>query len=443
MGRVSSVLFSGGAVLTVSGQTLPSGFVYVEDDRIAQVGDGDPPIALRRSAGEHIDCANKVVMPGLINAHTHLFQTLFRGMADDKPLLEWLQECIWPVAGRLTAEDVEAATLLGLVENIRSGVTSVIDHQYVHSDPDTDQSVCLAAQRVGLRFVLARGWADRNYHPPLIETHNQVIERTAKVADRFDDGDLLTVENGPLIPWGCSDQAMETTTAAVRSRRRGIHVHCAETAEEVAMSVDERGLRHVEWLESLGQLGPDCQLAHSVWLDNGELDSIARHQAVVVHCPVSNMYLASGVARIREMLDRGIPVALGTDGPGSNNRQDMFEVLKTTVLLQKVSNLEAMILQPEDALSMACRGGARAMQRQDLGTIDVGMKADLTVVDLSAPFVAPVHRVASALVFCCTPADVVAVMVNGRLLMRDRQLLTVDESAIVAAAEQVRQRLFT
>jgi len=417
---------------------IPEGFVLVENDRIAEVGKGEPT----SKTDSMVDCRNRVVMPGLVNAHTHLFQTLFRGLADDKPLLEWLTDCIWPTAGRLTSEHLEVAATLGLVENIRSGVTSVIDHQYVHTGADSDDAVCRAAQGLGVRLVLARGWADRNYHPPLTETAEEVVVRTDAVAARFDDGDMITVENAPLIPWGCSDEAMLITGQAARRRGRGLHIHCAETAGEVEMSLSERGLRHVHWLESLGLLGSDVQLAHSIWLDDEELDLIAGRGAVVVHCPVSNMYLASGVMRLGDMRERGIPVALGSDGPGSNNRQDMFEVLKQTVLLQKVSSLDAMALQPGAALRMACQGGARAMGRTDLGGIEAGMKADLVVVDLTAPFVAPVHNVASALVFCCSPADVVSVMVNGRWLMFERELLVADQSEVVRRAQQTQTRLF-
>ena len=209
------------------------------------------------------------------------------------------------------------------------------------------------------------------------------------------------------------------------------------------MNLEERGQRHVPWLDSLGVLGPDLQLAHSVWLDDSELDLIAQSGAMVVHCPVSNMYLASGVARIREMLDIGITVALATDGPGSNNRQDMFEACKATVLLQKVDRLDATVLQPEEVLEMACRGGASAMGRpDDLGSIQPGMKADLVVVDLTTPFSAPVHRVPSALVYCASPRDVLHVMVDGNLLMRDRTMTTINEHEAIARATDSARRVF-
>lgn len=443
---MTDLLIEGGAVVTVDdGFAIHDpGWVAIDRDRIVAVGAGSPP-AEYRHADEVIDASGMAVMPGMVNGHTHLFQTFFRGQADDLPLLDWLRECIWPAAVHLDAESAYLAAKLGLVENLLTGATSVIDHQYIHIDASIDDAVCRAADELGVRFLLARGWADRNYHPPLMESAAVVLERTAVVHERWDghDGGRIKVELAPLIPWGCSDDAVRATVATARAWGRGIHVHCAETAVEVEMSLDERGLRHVPWLASLGALGPDVQLAHSVWLDDAELDLVASSGSVVVHCPTSNMYLASGVTRIPEMLSRGIPVALASDGPGSNNRQDLFEALKLSVLLQKVTHLDAMILQPEDALRMACRGGAHALgQPDELGCLAPGRLADVVMVDLRSPFVAPVHRVASALVFNATPADVHTVIVAGRVVVRDRTVVGVDLPTLLADANDAARRVF-
>jgi 5-methylthioadenosine/S-adenosylhomocysteine deaminase len=444
---VTALLIHGGAVVTLdeTGAVIDPGWIHVEGNVVVEIGSGEPSRTRVDLADEVIDASGAAVMPGMTNAHTHLFQSYFRGLADDKPLLEWLEDCIWPGAIHLDADAAHLAAMVGLIENLRGGATSVIDHQYVHVDEGIDDSVCRAADELGVRFLLAHGWADRNYHPPLVETAETAIRRTEAVRKRWDghDDDRIRVELGPLIPWGCSDEAMRETVAAARSWGRGTHIHCAETAVEVEMSLDERHLRHVPWLDGLGVLGPDVQLAHSVWLDDEEIDLIARSGSIVVHCPVSNMYLASGVARIVEMLDRGITIALASDGPGSNNRQDMFEVLKATVLLQKVHHLDAMVLQPTDVLEMACRGGAAAFGMPGaFGSIEPGKRADLVVVDLTSPFVMPVHRVVSALVFNVTPRDVRDVVVDGQVVIRDRQLLTADERAVLARAELAASEVF-
>ncbi len=446
MGAVSSFLIHDAAIVTSddAATIIDRGWVYTVDDRIIEVGSGDVPRG-RLFADVVIDGTNMAVIPGMINGHTHLFQTFFRGLGDDKSLLDWLRDYIWPTASEMTAAEVGLAATVGLIENLRTGATSVIDHQYIHADPATDDAVCAAADRLGVRFLLARGWADRNYEPRLSETAAQIVERTDAVAARWHgyDRGRLRVETAPLIPWGCSDEAMRATAGASAAFGAGLHVHCAETAVEVEMSQTERGMRHVPWLDSVGALGPATQLAHSVWLDDDELDLIAERGATVVHCPVSNMYLASGVPRIPEMIRRGIVVALASDGPGSNNRQDMFEAMKTAVLLQKVHHLDPVILQPEDALRMATRGGAAAFgQVSDIGQIAEGRKADLVVVDLDSPFIAPVHRVASALVFNASPRDVHTVVVDGRVVIRERQLLVADERAVLAEARQVCADLF-
>jgi len=443
---MSSILISGGAVVTVDDAFTihDPGWVFLVDERIAAGGAGEPPSDIASSADRTIDATGSAVMPGMTNAHTHLFQTFFRGLADDKPLLDWLRDCIWPGAVHLDRESAHLAATVGLIENLRGGATSVIDHQYIHIDEGIDDGVCTAADELGVRFLLARGWADRNYEPSLAESADQVLERTRRVRDRWHghDDDRIRVELAPLIPWGCSDDAMKATVADGRSWGAGTHIHCAETAVEVEMSLAERGVRHVEWLDQLGLLGPDFQLAHSVWLDDNELDLIARRDAVVVHCPVSNMYLASGVPRILDMRERSIRIALASDGPGSNNRQDMFEVMKATVLLQKIHHLDAMALQPEDAIRMACRGGAAAMGRDDLGTLAPGMLADLVVVSLESVFVAPVHSVASALVFCATPADISHVIVAGRPVIENGVLTMLDESELLRRADASARGVF-
>ena len=441
------LLIHGGAVVTVDdqGTVHDPGWVYVRGNRVAEVGAGEPPSRRLAQAGEVIDAAGCAVMPGMTNAHTHLFQTLFRGLADDKALLDWLRDCIWPAAIHLDADIAYAAALAGLAENLRGGATTVIDHQYIHTDEGINDAVCRAADELGLRFMLAHGWADRNYHPELEQTAEQAVERADAARRRWDghDEDRMRVELAPLIPWGCSDEAMRTTVAAARSWGRGTHIHCAETAVEVEMSLEERGVRHVAWLDSLGVLGPDMQLAHSVWLDDEELDLIAATGSVVVHCPVSNMYLASGVARVPDMRARGITVALASDGPGSNNRQDMFEVLKAAVLLQKVDRLDPLLLQPADALHLACRNGASAFGMPGaFGMVAEAQRADLLVVGLRSPFVAPVHRVPSALVYNATPRDLRDVVVDGRIVIRDGALVAADERRIMAGAGDAARRLF-
>jgi 5-methylthioadenosine/S-adenosylhomocysteine deaminase len=443
---MGTILIENGSVITVDDlqQVFSDGYVFIEDDLITAVGPGQPP-AQYCSADSVIDASLMAVMPGMVNGHTHLFQTFLRGLADDKPLLEWLKAAIWPVAQAMTDEDAYVSGLLGLVENIRGGATSVVDHQYIHTQTSNDDSICRAADETGLRFKLARGWADQDYHPSLMEDPERIISETTRLYERWQlNGNGRTrVEFGPLIPWGCTDETMLRTMELSRQWGAGTHIHVAETQEEIEMNIKARGYRHIEWLDELGVLGPDFQLVHSVWLEDHEIDMVAEQDAVIVHCPVSNMYLASGAARIAEMHRRGIRIALATDGPGSNNNQDMFEVLKSTAMLQKVSTLNAMALLPEDVLWMACRGGAASYGLpDDIGALEPGRKADVVLVDLDTPLAMPVHRVPSALVYNVSAGDVDTMIVDGKLLMQHKEILVLDEKALLARARKTCADLF-
>ncbi len=443
---MSTILIKNGAVVTINDaqQVHRTGYIFIEDDLITAVGAGDAPSQLQK-ADIIIDATLMAVMPGMVNAHTHLFQTFIRGLADDKPLLEWLKAAIWPVAQALTEEEAYVAAMIGMVENIRGGATSVIDHQYIHTEPGNDDGVCRAADEAGIRFLLARGWADIDYHPAFMEKPGQIISETTRLRQKWqlEGNGRIRVEFGPLIPWGCTTDTMCQTHAIAQQWGAGTHIHVAETKTEVDMNLESRGNRHIEWLADIGVLGPNMQLVHSIWLEDNEIDLIAKHGAIVVHCPVSNMYLASGVARVPDMRRRGITVALGSDGPGSNNSQDMLELLKTTILLHKVDTLDATVLLPEDVLWMACRGGATAFgMPEQIGSLEVGKKADVVLVDLDTPMAMPVHRIPSALVYNAGNRDVHTVIVDGRILMKNKEILFLDEKALLAQSRQSCRTLF-
>ncbi len=444
---MSTILIEHATILTQqsSDSVIDDGYILITDDRITDIGSGEPASGYRQSADQIIDGKHKAMMPGMVNSHTHLFQSFLRGLADDKPLLEWLNAAIFPVAKHLRGEEAHAAAMLGLIENIRSGVTSVIDHQYVHTEPAVDDGVFQAAVETGIRFRLAYGWADMNYDPILQLTPGYIMSETDRLHRQWhgQENGRLSLEFGPVIPWGCSDETMLKNHETAKRWGVGMHVHIAETEEEVAMNVEQRGSRHVEWLHSLGVLDADMQLVHSVWLNDHELDLVQESGAVIVHCPVSNMYLASGAARIAEMHRRGIPVALATDGPGSNNNQDMMEVLKTTALLAKHSMHDAMALLPGDVLRFSTRGGAHAFgQPGETGSLEIGKKADIVIVDLNSPFAMPVHNPASALVYNLGSAAVDTVIIDGNVVMDHKRILVVDEEQVLEEARQHCSRLF-
>ena len=442
-----TVLIRDGFVVRGAGQLqAPAGlgYVLVRGERIVAVGAGAPPEQLVASADEVISAAGQAVIPGLINAHTHLFQTFMRGLADDKPLLRWLEAAIWPGALAMREEDFYLAALIGFVENLRCGATSVLSQHYIQTSPRNMDAVAEAARRSGARARLARGFADRDpYHPRLQETPAAVLAETERLVRQWNtDGSRVRVEFGPLIPWGCRGDSLQTIARLAREWNVGVHIHLGETQAEVQMTLDETGRRPARWLADLGVLDERWQLVHCVWLDDEEMDLIAAAGSTIVHCPVSNMYLASGIPQVVDWRKRGIPIALATDGPGSNNSQDMLEVLKFTACLQKVDQLDATALLPHQVLEMAYAGGARAMGLgDDIGRLAPGALADIVLVNLRRPHISPVHSVASALVYNANGNDVDTVLVGGQVLVRAGRLTTLDEAGLIADCQRAAEQM--
>ena len=457
------ILIEHGALSLHDGGSLSEviGWLAVEGERIAAIGPGDAPAEWRQRADRIIDARHMAVLPGLVNGHTHLSQTFMRGLADDRPLLRWLKEVIWPLQAAMTPDDLYLAAKLGLVENLRCGVTTVVQH---HKLPGREHvaAVVQAAADVGIRMVLARGWVDMGATgEPLdrILSDMQWLHDDLQSAIR-NPRSAIRIASGPLAAWRCSDDAMREVTALARSWGAATHIHVSEAQDEVEMSLQRCGKRPIEWLADIGVLGPDVQLVHAVHVTDAELDLIAESGATVVHCPTSNMYLASGAAPVRKMLDRGISVALGTDGSGSNNSQDLLECAKIGALLAKHATGDAQALLPADIIRMLTVDGARLWggewesgrtgewekgRRGEgektspapppphsplLGHLAPGAPADITIVNLNNARCQPVHSAASALVYNASGADVHSVIVGGEILLDAGRVVGLDEAGL-------------
>ncbi|MCP4166936.1 MAG: amidohydrolase [Chloroflexi bacterium] len=379
------------------------------------------------------------VVPGLINAHTHLSQTFMRGLGDDKSLLQWLKQVAWPLQAAMTSEDMRLASLLGLVENLKCGVTAANQHHKLPGPAFADAAL-EAAEQVGLRFQLARSWVDLGASAEQPHVILAELERLHVDWQGAADG-RITISNGPMAPWRCSDETMRRTIALARSWGVPTHIHVAEAQDEIDLMLERNSMRHIEWLASLHLLGPDMQLVHCVHVSDTETDLIAESDATVVHCPTSNMYLASGIAPIPAMLRRGVPVTLGTDGPASHNSQDLLETMKTAILLAKTGGGDATALVPMDVLRMATTAGARILNRSDIGMLAPGYKADISLIDLNKPHVMPVHHPDSALVYNCNGPDVHTVIVDGRVLLDNGRVTMLDEMALLAECRQAARDL--
>ena len=377
---------------------------------------------------ERLDAEGCLVMPGLVNAHCHAAMTLLRGYADDKPLGDWLQEDIWPAEAELGAEDVRAGTELALVELIRSGTTAFAD-MYFHVPEVAD-----AVERAGVRARVGHGVVTVGKDEEAAVDDNEESLEVAREFDGAADGRIRTA----YMPHSLTTVGEEYLREFVfQAREAGVpvHFHANETTDEVAPIVDERGVRPLEYAADVGLLEDGDFLAHGVHTDDTEIDLLADSDASVVHCPASNMKLASGMAPVQAMREAGVTVALGTDGAASNNDLDLFDELRDAAMLGKLQTGAADAVPAEAAVEMATAGGADALGF-DSGRIEAGANADLTVVDFSAPHLTPVHDHVSHLAYAATGQDVRHTVCDGEVLMRDREVLPFDEAAVRERAQQ-------
>jgi len=414
-------LIKDGYIITMDAQRriLGRGSVAIDGDKITAVGKD-----VKGRADTVIDARGKVVLPGLINAHTHLSMTLLRGAADDMPLMEWLETKIWPIEKNLTADDCYVGALLGCLEMIKSGTTCFADQYFYMED------VARAVEKAGLRGVLSRGIIELG-DPKKRETTIREGEKLVKTCHGKANGRILTMF-GPHTAYTCSPECLMQVKELAKKYKVGIHTHISESQDEVDKIMKKYGKRPVEHLDSIGFLGPEVLAAHCVWLTEREITIIRKQGVKPVHNPVSNMKIACGVAPVPEMLAAGMPVALGTDGAASNNSLDMFSEMKFAALLSKAHKLDPTVLPAQVVLEMATINGAIALGIQDkIGSLEVGKKADIVMVDMKKPHLAPLHNVISHLVYSAVGGDVDTVVVDGKVLMRECRVLTLDEVKVV------------
>jgi 5-methylthioadenosine/S-adenosylhomocysteine deaminase len=414
------------------------GYVRIKQGIIAEVGEGSAPAIA--SEEEIIDGAGCVLMPGLVNAHTHLYQILLRAVWEDLPLLPWLKR-IYGAARVLRPEHFYAGTMLGCLEAIRGGVTSLCEHNFLNPHPECAFETVRAIRDSGLRAVFARTIMDTGEIVPdcVKEKSNQAFRHVEEIIEVNKQSDLLSFMTGPNTP------PLNTTPGLLRDIRRfadeksiGISAHVAESNAIVEFTQQEHGKSGVvEFLDDFGIPGRHSIFAHCVHISDHEIQILKERGTSVSHNPVSNMMLGDGVAPVVTMLRHGVNVALGTDGAASNHSQDLFETMKIASLLQKVHHQNAGVIDPYAILQMATTGGARALGLSSAcGTIDVGKRADLILIRLDAVHNQPVNDLFSQLVHCAKASDVQTVIVDGQVLMRDRQLQLVEERKALEEAKK-------
>jgi len=431
------LLITGGAVVTMDGErrVLDNGFVAIRGERIVEVGDAAQLAAKAYRPKQVIDARGKVVLPGLINTHTHIPMVLFRGIADDLNLQDWLTKYIFPAeAKNVTREFVVAGTRLGLAEMIRGGTTTYADMYYF------EDAIAEETKKAGVRGVLGETVID--FPVPDNKTWPEAMSYTEKFIQRWKGDALITAAIAPHAPYTVNTAHLNEVRAMAEKLDSPIIIHLAEAPTETEFMDKTYNSRPAAYLEKINFLSPRVLAAHVVHVNDEEIAVLKRREVGVGHCPQSNMKLASGTAPIPAMLKAGVRVGLGTDGAASNHDLSMWEEIDTAAKLHKLISGDPTAVPAQEALAMATIGGARAIhQEREIGSLEAGKRADVIVVDLNAPHLVPLYNFYSHLVYAAKASDVNDTIVNGRVLMRNRRLLTINEEAAKAAARQYQKQV--
>jgi 5-methylthioadenosine/S-adenosylhomocysteine deaminase len=416
------------------------GSVAIENGRITAI---EPVMTGHEVASfdEVIDARNRILLPGFVQTHIHLCQTLFRGAADDLALIDWLKQRVWPMEAAHTPESLYASARLGIAELIKGGTTCALTMETVNHT----EAVFHAIEVSGFRATAGKCMMDQGDDVPeaLIEECDDSITESIKLLNRWhgeSDGRIRYCF-APRFAVSCSRRLLERVAQLSREHSVMIHTHASENRDEIELVEQSTGKRNIEYLRDTGLTSPRVVLAHCIWLDEHEMEILRSTGTHVAHCPSSNLKLASGFARIFEMLEQGISVSLGADGAACNNRLDMFTEMRTAALIQKALH-GSQVLTALTALRMATICGAHALGLSDeIGSIEVGKRADLQLLNLNQLHTTPHPDLISTIVYAAEANDVETVIIDGQIIMRERELLTLDEGEVMAQAEKEAQNL--
>lgn len=410
---------------------VEKGAVAISADRIAAVGP-ESAVGARFLAAKTIDARGGIIMPGLVNTHTHAPMTLFRGLADDLPLMTWLNDYIFKAEGRyLNPETVYKATLLSCAEMLLSGTTTFCDGYFF------EDSVAEAVQECGMRAILGQGIVDFPA-PGVPEPDKNVAEALRFIRKWQGKTSLISPCLFCHSPYTCSEKTLREARYVADETGSLFQIHVAETITEVTQLRERHGLSPVKYLDRIGVLNPRTLVVHAIWVDQKDIACMARKKVGVSVATESQMKLASGVPPVPAFLNHGLDVGIGTDGCASNNNLDMFGEMGATARLHKVMSLDPTVLDARQVLRLATHGGARAIGLGDrIGSIEVGKKADLVIIDTYKPHLTPLYDPVSLLVYAASGSDVRDVIINGRLVVQDGRLLTIEIETVIDAVERL------
>ncbi len=416
------------------GRVLKEGAVAVRDGRIVAV-DERAVVENRFMADSQLGGPDYAVMPGLVNGHTHVPMVYFRGLADDLPLREWLEHRIWPAEAQwLSEEFCRDAAALACVEMLKAGVTAY-NNMYFYG-----QVTAEVTRAVGLRAVMGSGIID--FPSKVASTLEEYLSNAETQIRRWQGDSLILPAVAPHAPYTCGPETLQRAYRLAERYDVPLHMHLSETEWEVSEILARYGKRPVHHLEGLGCLGSRLSLAHAVWLTPEEIDLMKGHEVSVVHCPESNLKLAAGFAPVADMLGAGLCVGFGTDGAASNNDQGIFPEMGTAARVQKAVKRDPTVLPAEQVVRMATREGARAIGLGNItGSLEPGKSADLICLYMSQPHLVPLFSLSSHLTYSVTSSDVHHVVVNGRILMKDRKVLSADEDDVIDRARHWQRKI--
>jgi 5-methylthioadenosine/S-adenosylhomocysteine deaminase len=426
-----------GTVLTVNRafDVLEKGLVCIADGRLERVEANASKQALPK-APQVIDAQGGVIMPGLVNTHTHAPMSLFRGLADDLPLMTWLNDHIFKVEGRwLNPETVHTATLLSCAEMLLSGTTTFCDGYFF------EDSVAAAVQASGMRAILGQGIVD--FPAPGVPEPGKNVDEALRFIQKW-QGKTSLIEAGLFChsPYTCSEETLRQARRVADDTATLFQIHVAETQSEVRQLQEKQGLSPVQYLDKLGVLKSRALLVHAIWVEEADIASMARGEIGVSVTTESEMKLASGVPPVPAFLKKGLPVGIGTDGCASNNNLDMFQEMDFLAKLHKVKHLDPTVLPAKEVIDLATRGGAEALGLGDqTGSLEMGKRADLIIVQTHKPHLTPLYDPASHLVYAASGSDVRDVIIDGELVVRDRTVLTVKVEEVMAAVEALARKI--
>ncbi len=427
----STVLIKDATVVTMNDQNevIEKGNILIENNRITSVTNADLKTA---STAEVISGQGKVVIPGLINAHNHAAMSLFRSYADDYPLMEWLEKKIFPAEARLEPEDIYWGAQLAMLEMIRGGTTTFVD-MYFYMEQTA--RACLES---GMRAMLSQVFIGENAVPGFnsLEDVKSFTEQWNNAA-----GGRINTILGPHAPYTCSPEFLKKVLKVTEDTRPLIHIHLSESRHEVDQSLEQYGKTPVAVMQEIGMFEREVLAAHCVHITDEDIEILSDNKVGIAHNPGSNMKLGNGVAPLTKLIDKNVLVGLGTDGPASNNNLDMFEEIRLAALLQKVINESPVSINAEQALALATCSGAKALKRDDIGVIEAGKKADLTIIDFNQPHLQPEGDPIANIVYSAAASDVETVIVDGKILFNQGEFLTLDREKIIHEANRRAKRL--